>query len=333
VKASIYAGFTAGLALFIGLIAYQGAAEVAAVLAIAGWGLVVVALFHLLPMAFNTLGWLVLFQAGKGPAFSQLLRARWIGEAINALLPVAQVGGDVVKARLIMRHGITGAIAGASVIADLTIGLFAQVIFTLMGMFLLAHYFGDGAHAWWLLTGVIISLALFASFYAVQRLGIFSRMAHALERLCSICSGGAWTGITGSAQAMDAALNNAYRRRLSVSICGMWRLLGWMAGAGEIWLALYFMGQPISPWEALLLESLGQAVRAAAFLVPGALGVQEGGFVLLGGILGISPEIALALSLVKRVRELVMGLPGLVAWQFFSGKSLWQKREQSTPSA
>jgi len=326
VKATIYAGFTAGLALLIGLIAYQGADEIAAALAMAGWSLIIVALFHLLPMIFNTLGWRVLFRTGEGPAFGQLLRARWISESINALLPVAQVGGDVVKARLIMRHGITGATAGASVIADLTIGLFAQALFTLMGLFLLAYHFGDGAHAWWLLTGVIISMALFASFYVAQRLGLFSGLAHVIERLCSACSGVVWTGLTGSARSMDAAVNSMYRRGPSVSLCGMWRLLGWMSGAGEVWLALYFMGQPVSPWEALLLESLGQAVRATAFLVPGALGVQEGGFVLLGAMLGLGPEISLALSLIKRVRELALGLPGLVAWQFSSGRSLWQRR-------
>jgi len=275
----------------------------------------------------------MLFRAGESPVFGRLLWARWISEAINALLPVAQVGGDVVKARLIMRHEIPGATAGASVIADLTIGLFAQVVFTLMGLFLLAFHFGDGAHTWWLLTGVIISLSLFASFYAAQRLGILSGLAHVLEKLCSTYSGGTWAGLTGSAQAMETTLNGIYRRRLPVSICGMWRLLGWMAGAGEVWLALYFLGHPINLWEALMFESLGQAVRAAAFLVPGALGIQEGSFVLIGAMLGIGSETALALSLVKRVRELGLGLPGLVAWQFTNGKSLCQKQKGNASSA
>ena len=64
-----------------------------------------------------------------------------------------------------------------------------------------------------------------------------------------------------------------------------------------------------------MLESLGQAVRAGAFAVPGALGVQEGGYVMLGRVVGLGPETALALSLAKRVRELVLGIPGLIAWQ------------------
>ncbi len=86
-------------------------------------------------------------------------------------------------------------------------------------------------------------------------------------------------------------------------------------GVGEVWLALSFLGHPVSLLSAMMLESLGQAVRAGAFAVPGALGVQEGGYVMLGRVLGLGPETALALSLAKRVRELLLGIPGLIAWQ------------------
>jgi hypothetical protein len=37
--------------------------------------------------------------------------------------------------------------------------------------------------------------------------------------------------------------------------------------------------------------------------------------VVIGRVLGISPEVAIALSLVKRLREVVLGLPALVFWQ------------------
>ena len=88
-----------------------------------------------------------------------------------------------------------------------------------------------------------------------------------------------------------------------------------LAKAGEIWLALWLMGHPVSLVEALILESLTQAVRAAAFMVPGGVGVQEGGLVLIGSVLGLSPGLSLALSLAKRFRELILGLPGLIGWQ------------------
>jgi uncharacterized membrane protein YbhN (UPF0104 family) len=68
--------------------------------------------------------------------------------------------------------------------------------------------------------------------------------------------------------------------------------------------------------DALLLESLGQAIRGAAFFVPGSLGVQEGGYLLLAPLVGLSADAALALSLAKRTRELLLGVPGLVYLHF-----------------
>ncbi|MDQ2694335.1 MAG: TIGR00374 family protein, partial [Pseudomonadota bacterium] len=114
--------------------------------------------------------------------------------------------------------------------------------------------------------------------------------------------------------------------RCALGACALRQLLAWLLGAGEVWLGLYFLGYPVGLLEAVLLESLGQAVRSAAFAVPGALGVQEGGYMLLGGVLGLSPEAGLALSLVRRVRELLLGIPALLAWQAAEGRWLWHSR-------
>ena len=115
--------------------------------------------------------------------------------------------------------------------------------------------------------------------------------------------------------AFDAALDNLYRERGRLAVSAIWRVAERLAKAGEIWLALWLMGHPVSLVEALILESLTQAVRAAAFMVPGGVGVQEGGLVLIGSVLGLSPNLSLALSLAKRFRELILGLPGLIGWQ------------------
>ena len=61
-----------------------------------------------------------------------------------------------------------------------------------------------------------------------------------------------------------------------------------------------------------LEAALVQAIRGAAFAIPGALGVQEGGYLLLAPLAGLTPDAALALSLAKRARELLLGLPGLL---------------------
>jgi len=113
-----------------------------------------------------------------------------------------------------------------------------------------------------------------------------------------------------------------YRENRALLGALAWHLAAWVVGTGEVWLALRFLGHPVDLSTALLVESLGQAMRAAAFAIPGALGVQEGGYVLLGQMLGIDPDTALALSLSKRVRELSLGIPGLVAWQIEEANAL-----------
>jgi hypothetical protein len=85
------------------------------------------------------------------------------------------------------------------------------------------------------------------------------------------------------------------------------------------------MGYPVTVSEAVIIESLTQAVRGAAFAVPGALGAQEGGLIVLCAIFDVPPEAALALSLVKRIPDLVLGIPGLLAWQAIEGWHFYER--------
>ncbi len=93
-----------------------------------------------------------------------------------------------------------------------------------------------------------------------------------------------------------------------------------MIGTLEVYVCLHFMGYPIDFAQALMIESLAQAVRGAAFAVPGALGAQEGGLIALCGLFNIPAEAALALSLVKRFADLGVGLPSLLLWHRIEAK-------------
>jgi len=95
-----------------------------------------------------------------------------------------------------------------------------------------------------------------------------------------------------------------------------------VAGAFEIWFALRLFEHPVGWGTALVLESMTQAVRHLAFVVPAGIGVQEAGLVLFGHALGISSELALAVSMAKRMREVLCGLPALISWQWLEGRRL-----------
>lgn len=99
-------------------------------------------------------------------------------------------------------------------------------------------------------------------------------------------------------------------------------LVSWMLGGVEIWAALQVLGIDVDPRAALIIESLGQAFKSIGFAIPGALGVQEGGLILACSLVGVNAQGAIELSLLKRIRELTIGVPGLISWQWIEGKRL-----------
>jgi putative membrane protein len=187
-----------------------------------------------------------------------------------------------------------------------------QVAFTLLGTALLVVVVGGHELVASALVGAATMATLITGFYVAQRRGMFAGLADRLGRMLGSAPGGEFTA---NATAIDAGVRELYRRPRAIAAGAAWHLASWILGVGEVWLALHYLGHPVGFERALLLESLGQAVRTAAFVVPGALGVQEGGYLVLGTVLGLTPETALALSLAKRVREVVLGVPGLVVWQ------------------
>jgi putative membrane protein len=313
-----YLLFAAGITAIVVLVGYYGYAETAAAIKAAAWGLVFVIGFHLVPLAADTIAWRYLLPPDRRGRLRDLLWMRWVSESLNNLLPATQIGGDLVRGRLAAQRGIPAADAAASIVADITTSVLTLIAFGAIGALLLPQ----ARHAAALLAGLAISAALVCAFWYLQQRGLFAP----LMRRLGYAIGGTWHALIGSAASLDAAVARIYARRGDVAKSCAWAFGAWVLGAGEVWIALHFLGAPIGVLDAIAIESLIQALRSAAFPVPGAVGVQEGGFVLLGAAFGIAPETALALSLVKRVRELVLGLPGLIAWQIAEGRHLLRKR-------
>ncbi len=308
----------AGALLFAGVLVSHGLGPVFATLATAGWGLLLVALFHLLPLLLDAVAICVLFDAAVARgSWRDALLARWAGESANSLMPVGQVAGPVVMARCLSHREMPMQDAVAAVTVSTTLQGLAQIVFALIGVALLATQAGLGAHsapsrhavdASLLVAGIVLAVPV-VLFYLVQRRGLFGRSTRAIARFWGRRD---WSQLTSRAEAIDLAVEKTYRRGGRTLASFVLSLAGWIVGTGEVYLILQFIGAPAGWLDALVLESLGQAVRGAAFAVPGALGVQEGGYLLLAPFVGLQPDAALALSLAKRARELLLGLPGLL---------------------
>ena len=313
-----------GTALFIALLAWQGLGAVMGALAVAGWGLALVAAFHLVPLVLDAGAIAVLF--GKGASVDQrdALLARWSGESVNSLLPAGQIGGPVVMVRQLAQRGMPMRDAAAAITVSTTLQAVAQIVFAVLGIALFSAYAAHGAPRDLGVAALIATVVLgglIALFYVAQRRGLFGR---ALRVASKVFGKRDWSSLATRADAVDAAVQALYGQRARVAASFAMSLAGWLVGTVEVWLALRFLGHPAGWIDALLLESIGQAIRGAAFAIPGSLGVQEGGYLLLAPLVGLPPDAALALSLAKRAREILLGLPGLL-YLHFSERS-WQRR-------
>jgi putative membrane protein len=317
----------ATLLLFIGV--RSRAAEVLTILgAGGGWALMAASLYRIVPVELNAAAWGVLL-GKRRLGWATTLRLRWIGEAVNALLPTAQIGGDFVRARLLTAGGVPAGQATAAMVDDVAIGAFTQVLFTFLGAAALIFGATSAAsartHLGWLALVIGIGAGFAALLILVARVGVGRLLTalslHLNDRLATrLRTGGA---------AVDRALHSIRRRPKALLASATWHLAAWLAQVVETWLVLRLLGRPIGWVAALAIESLAASARGAAFVVPGGIGVQEGALVAVGAAFGVAAPAALALGVVKRGRELVVGAPAIAAWVIAERHSIatfWSRR-------
>ena len=141
-----------------------------------------------------------------------------------------------------------------------------------------------------------------------------------------------WIQVSEDGARVDAAVREIFGARARLSRALGWQIAGLIAGSSETWLALRWLGSPVGISDALVLESLTQAAKSVFFMIPSALGVQEAGLIGVGLLLGLGSDVALALSLAKRMREVLFGLPSLLAWQWTLGRRIFlQVRRRNEP--
>ena len=308
----------AGIAACIGLTAWSGIDDVGNAVASVGWGMPFVVLTRVVTVSTAGAGWWLLFPASGRLRLRAAVFLRFVREGVNTLLPLTQVGGDIAGARVLTFWAVPGPLAAASVIIDVLMQAATQFLFAALGLVTIVALGADSTVAGIAATGLAFAIPMLGVFYLAQRAG-GHRILHAV--LGRLKGDDNWR-VLGTVDAVYHYLSSIYARRSNLAASGTVHLIGWLIGVAEVLIVLHFMGHPVTVGEALVIESLAQAVRGAAFAVPGALGVQEAGLILLCGIFGVPPEQALALSLIKRAADLVVGVPGLVALQILEGKRL-----------
>ena len=307
-----------GLVALIAITAWSGLNAVGHAVADVGWGILFVVTVRVVTVSLAGTGWWLLFPLKMRPQLQTCIALRFIREATNVLLPLAQIGGDLVGAGLLTLYAIPAALAVASVIVDVLLQAATQFLFAFLGLFVLIALGGDATLAWAAALGLGFAGTMLAGFYFGQRRGGQRILHFVIKRL----TGDRKWGALGTVDAVYQNLSMIYAVQSDLIAGVVMHLIGWIVGVAEVLVVFAFIGNPISLAEALVIESLMHAIRGAAFVIPNALGAQEGGLVLLCAVFGIPPEQAIALSLVKRAADLTLGVPGLVGWQLLEWKRL-----------
>ncbi|PWT87362.1 MAG: hypothetical protein C5B56_10595 [Proteobacteria bacterium] len=324
----VIVGAGAGGLAVIALVTWFGARAIGAEVLDAAWAVPPAIALHAGQLLISAMAWRSLQGGARRllePSLGGWTRIRWIREAVNSMLPVAQLGGNLVGIRLLTQCGVPGTLAGAATTLDVTVEAITQLVFTLMGIAALPATAGIGAETLWLAGGIALTGLSLAGFMLAQRAGLLRLVEAIAERLQPFVPGLSVDAVRG----LHAELMRLNRDRSALTQAIILHQMAWVIGTVETMLALAAMGRYPGLGGALAIESLGMAARSVGFVVPGSLGVQEGGFILVGGMFGLPPDAAIALSMVKRTRELAVGVTGLVAWQWVEGRRLVRRAAAS----
>ncbi len=307
-----------GILLTLGIVLYVGAGSLATAVAAIGWGgFLLYALYSIL--VFIPLGvawWAVAPGMPLGRA-KDFIWGRLMRESASDVLPFSTVGGLLVGVRCVGQRGVGEALVVGSLIVDLTTEMAAQLLYTLFGAAMLAATLShlSGAKSVLLTTGVSVLAggAVLTSFVALQSKSIdFLGMMAAR-----------WLKDTRArTDAIRAVLADVYAQPGRLFAGFALHALSWVGSGVGSWIALDLLGAHMPLWQVLTLESLMSAVKSVAFMTPGGLGFQEGAYVLVAPLFGLTPETALALSLLKRAKDIAIGAPSLLAWQALEGRKL-----------
>jgi putative membrane protein len=307
-----------GIAACIGLSIWSGLDDIGSAVASVGWGVLGVAFARAATVSIAGIGWWLLFPGKRPLPLGAAVLLRFVREGINSLLPLTQVGGDIISARLLTFWAVPGALGAASIIVDVLMQAVTQFLFAALGIATLIALGTDASVAAAAAASLAIATPLLGGFYVAQR-----RFGHRTIQfvLGQFNGDGNWR-LLGTVDAVYQGFSSIYARRSGLTASAVVHMSGWLAGVAEVLIVLHCMGLPAGIGEALVIESLIQAVRGAAFAVPGALGAQEAGLILLCGMFQIPADQALALSFVKRAADLAIGVPGLIALQILEGRRI-----------
>ncbi len=318
-KIGVSVALLAGLVAAVYLVWSIGFDAVFAAVARAGFGgLALLCLYALLVFVSLAFAWYFLLPRIERFPVADFYIARLVRDSIAEISPFSPVGGMVAAARLMILKGMNGAHAAASVAGDATTEAMAQVVFLAFGLGFgftqFRHLQGSGPVAEGMLAVLLLAVPGIAILIFLQKKG-----ASFAERIAARFFPQAKEGVS-----FHAAIMELYDSRSRLAASSAFHLLAWIGGGVGTFISFRLVGGHIGLLNAVALEALLSTLRSIAAPVPAAIGVQEWGYAMLAPLFGLPAEMGVAVSLLKRAREIVLGVPALIYWQSVEGRAAFR---------
>ncbi len=311
------AAFLAGILLGFGLVIYAGLGAIGDALASLGVsGLLIAALAHVAVVVCLGTAWWAIGRGQLRLHYWGFVWARAVREAAADALPFSQIGGYAIGARALVLAGADAAFAGVTTLLDFTLEFAGKIPYMLLGLVLL-ELMQPGR------PGVLSGFAVLA--FAAAAILLFLPRIKAFFRLLAERAFARWQNLARWRERIAEASRQTTSRRGNLWAGGILHFACWMMGAGETWLIFLLMAHPVTASQAIVIDSLVGAIRAALFFVPGSAGVQEAAYVLLCGLFGLPPGTAIAFSLVRRARDLLIAAPVFLSWHWRETRLLFPR--------
>ena len=282
--------------------------------------------WQLVTMVVLGAGWRIVAPVGGAWRLGTFAWGRMVRDSAASCLPFSAVGGFVLGVRAVTLSGIRPAGATLSMVVDLTAEFLAELMFAMAALVVLLQRSTDAALTRPIL--IILALALIATVVLVRvQHGVIPLLVRFGQRIVTD-----WFSAPGRQQSISAdELAATYGRSGRMAAGTAAHLAGWLCKGIGNWLAFRLLGADLDLMGGLAIEALLHALLIPAFIVPGYAGVQEAGYAAVGALFGIPPEIALGVSLLRRARDIAIGIPILLIWQAVEVRSL--RRPKALPGA
>ncbi len=301
----------AGLAVALYLVLKVGAGSVLSAASATGWlGFGILCVYALGLFLILGSAWYAVLPGRSAAQWRVTTWSRMVRDAATEILPFSHLGGIVLGAHAAIRRGIAQPLTFASMIVDVTCEMLAQVVYIAIGVIILRFHAPTVLHSATLAQNMALELGCVA-----VAVGLALGLQHYGREIAQKVASRMFPQAAAASAAVADLLQRIYNQPARVGLCVLIHLCGWLVSAGGTWVAFRLMAVHIDLAAVLALESLVNAARSIAFIIPNAIGVQEAAYALLVPLLGVGEEYGLAVSVLKRARDIAVGVPILLIWQ------------------